>query len=181
MILLKWIVICVVFWILLITGLVVYAQIYKNKTIDISQGETIPITSLDKYVGDGPLVGDQILGEESPKQVIIRYLNYINAGNYDVAAGLIDANVIMDYTSKHKEMSVKNAMIKYLSVFQPLEGVNVNLNQLDLHGGYAEILAKIKLANQKVITVRFLLQENRESTHGTGEIYWIIYDQQLEK
>jgi hypothetical protein len=169
---LKWIAWIGIFWVLVIAGVIVYSHSYKGQRIPIQT--SFPELNVKDIQNSGPEAGGEIVAEETAKQVVTRYLQYVNAGQIDPASGLVEPNKLMEYSSAHKDIAPQDALKAFVTIFEVGTADSFTVSKESLQGAQATVTAQVKLKTGKSLEFTFMLHEFQESEHGSNFRYWNI-------
>lgn len=160
-----------VIWIIGVGVLIFYSQTYKGETINVSPEFTPDyITTINE-----PETGEEIIISESPRDIVKRYLQNINVGEYDEAAGLVEPNILMEYTSGQSDLPVYEAMLKYIKEFDPGTAENIYVNDKKWDGYYHVIESVISFKNgEPDKSITFFLREFSAVGHAHEANQWLI-------
>ncbi len=170
----KWTVIIGI-WLVAIIGIILYSHSFKGQHVS----NLPPAASIDPKF-EGPEVGDLIENQESPQQLTSRFLQYVNAGDYENASGLINPNSLLTYTSTRKEMSPHDALVAYVRIFAPQEVQSMQVSVGEVLGGNASVPVRITLKSSKKVDMIFQLQEFVTEGHAQTDRYWKIMSYEIK-
>jgi hypothetical protein len=168
----KWIIGFGIFWVIVITGVIVFSQTYNGQKIPVQT--SFPELNLKNIDNSGPEVGGEIITEESPKQLVTRYLQYVNANEIDAASGLVDPNKLLEYSSTHKDISPQDALKAFVTIFKEGDANSFTVSNESLQGAQATVVAQVKVKNGSNLQFTFSLHEFQESEHGSNYRFWNI-------
>ncbi|RJG21320.1 hypothetical protein [Paenibacillus thiaminolyticus] len=105
----KWLLIIILLWATLLTGILIYSKL--NQTV--SEKESMPVPRIEY---DGPIV-DQMSSRESLREFISHFLACINDGALDDALSLIEPNYLLSELQNRLGKSEKN-MYQIVQLFE---------------------------------------------------------------
>lgn len=161
-------------WLVIIIGLLIYSHIPKSST-SLTTPQQHELSS-EQIQNSGPVVGDEIQQEESPDQVITRYLQYINDGDINNASSLVEPNTLLEYTSNLKGMSGHAAVEKFVTLFPEKSATNLEIIGVTISGNEANINVSVKFKSFKTKSYSFKLKLLVEDSH-LKEQFWLITKQ----
>jgi hypothetical protein len=164
-------------WAASIAGILIYNQWNKWEHIKVSP-DPLPIFSKKEMEESGPDVGGSIVNEETPSQLVARYLQYINGGLYDEAASIIEPNILMEYTTKRRDLSVHDALISYVRLFPKGGAKTIRVGKGSFVSVDASVDANVELTTGENIVLTFSLHIYNENEHGDSSKYWLVVEQQ---
>ena len=171
----RWVMPVVVVWILLIAGIILYNNWNVGKSVPL-QPEPIEKFTLEEIENSGPEVGDTLEMTEPPAAVITRFLQYVNAGDVDLASGLIEPNVLLNYSSSRKDVSAQDAVKELVSIFPAGSATEIQVGKEKIEGQRAQVQTLVVTSKQRNKLSFDLVQlgEPEDVGHGAHEAYWFI-------
>ncbi|MDQ0896339.1 MULTISPECIES: hypothetical protein [unclassified Paenibacillus] len=171
----KWVIGIGGLWLVIIICLIIYSHSPHSST-SLKSPQQHDISS-DQIQKGGPVVGDEIKKEETPGQVITRYLQYINDGDIDNAASLVEPNKLLEYTSNQKGLSAHAAVEKYVTLFPKKTAANLEITGTNISETEANINVNVKFNSLQTKSFSFTLKLLVEDDGHQKEQFWLITKQ----
>lgn len=162
--------------IIMVTFLILGETIYKGKDVPVLPPDEI--VNADRTLNwesdsAGPETDVELENVENAEQTVARFLQHVNQGSYGDAAGLVEPNTLIDYTSENKDIPVNQAVTQFVKLFDPGAAAKITIGERTWDGYYHSVKAYVKYPKGQD-TFTFSLREYADHEHSTNVAYWYI-------
>lgn len=159
-----------IFWLVVITGLIIFNIYYTGEKVKTTPNY-IQFNEQD-ILTSGPEIGATLTQQELPSEVIARFLQHINVGEYDEASGLMEPNYLYEIVSAGD--SSIDGFKKFFHIFSPGEMKSLRVETKIEGNLQSEVKAVLEIENQEKIEFTFYLREYPDGSHEETNWLWMI-------